>query len=212
MGDFLRELTSPWLAFLLAYTDKTANHWNILGCELWSQKTHLMFIDGLLAACTWAHLLGWHGAGTHRGTPVFGARSADHEQLHTGKMLSASSTISFGRILFVFVIGFPHCCHRTLYTAGSFLQLSMHNIWLSWKNEAKEYKVSPEMLSDAYETQIIWNNIYGWVKQEPWVVLVLFIIFLNYENRNPGLACHKRTWDTLCDQLITKLQCFHNSQ
>lgn len=37
----------------------------------------------------------------------------------------------------------------------------MHNTWLSWKNEAKENQVSPEMLSDGYETQIIWNNIYG---------------------------------------------------
>lgn len=71
MGDFLRELASLWLAFLLAYADKTANHWNILGCELWSQKTHLMFVDGLLAAHTWAHLLGWHDAGTRRATPVF---------------------------------------------------------------------------------------------------------------------------------------------
>lgn len=67
----LREHTSPCLAFLLAYTDKIANHWNILGCELWSQRTHLMFIDGLLAAYTRAHLLGWHHAGTHRATPAF---------------------------------------------------------------------------------------------------------------------------------------------
>lgn len=30
-----------------------------------------MFIYGLLAAYAYAHLLGWHDAGTHSGTPVF---------------------------------------------------------------------------------------------------------------------------------------------
>lgn len=34
LGDFLRDLASPWLAFLLDCTDKTANHWNTPGYEL----------------------------------------------------------------------------------------------------------------------------------------------------------------------------------
>lgn len=41
----------------------------------------------------------------HAGPRQFsGARSANHEWLHAGKMPSASSTIYFGRILFIFFL------------------------------------------------------------------------------------------------------------